>query len=256
MKRRSEPVSFARRRARKRYVLNAKRFILSALFVMLLVELGVAAFTSPWFSIKRIRFTGNETVASNDISRRLSLRPGTNIFRIDKRAMADRVMENPVVNEVRLYRRLPDILIVRIVERTPDLILNATGAVYEVDSTGVPFRVAEHPKAGVPILSCKVPRHIVLGRPIRASSFNTARKCLLLVREKKIFQVAEITVDQSNDLCLNVRDGFQVKLGRPEQLSAKLDMAARVVEQIPEFRQRGAYIDLTVPEAPALKYKE
>jgi len=253
---RPRPASVPRRRHRKRRVINVKRLILSVLLILLAVEVTVAAFTSPWFSIKGVRFAGNETIASKDIRRQLDLRPDANIFRINKRAIARRVMANPVVKEVRLYRRLPDTLVVRIEERKPDLVLNARGAMYEVDSAGVPFRAVKHAKAGLPVLSCKAPGRVVLGRRIRASSFGTARNCLLLVREKKIFQVAEITVDQNNDLCLNVRDGFQVKLGRPEQLSAKLNMAVRIVEQIPEFRQRGAYIDLTVPEAPALKYRE
>jgi len=248
--------SFPRSKHRKRRVINVKRLILSLLLTLLAVEVTVAAFTSPWFGIKKVRLIGNETIASRDILRRLDLRPDSNIFRISKRAMARRVMGNPVVKEVRFYRRLPSALIVRITERAPDLTLNAAGRMYEVDSAGVPFRAVRRAKSEAPVLSCKVPRRIVLGRPIRASSFGVARKCLLLVREKKIFQVTEITVDQNNDLCLNIRDGFQVKLGRPEQLSAKLNMAARIVKQIPEFRQRGAYMDLTVPEAPALKYKE
>jgi hypothetical protein len=50
-----------------------------------------------------------------------------------------------------------------------------------------------------------------------------------------------------------VSDEFEIRLGRPEQLKDKLDIAAKALLQVPELRSRGGYIDVTCVESPVLK---
>jgi cell division protein FtsQ len=183
----------------------------------------------------------------------LNLPKDTNIFLINKQALEQRVENEPAVKEVRLYRRLPNTLIVRVIERKPELILETSKALYEVDSEGVPYRIAKKVDSSLPLITCGMVGSIRLGQQLRTPEFLIARNCLLLAKNKKMFNVAKLSVDQSQELCLNVRDGYQVKLGRPEQLSEKLDIAAQAVAQIPEFRERGEYVDVSCPEAPAIK---
>lgn len=244
------------KRRRKRYRINAKRLIISLGLLALLVELIAVALTSPWFSVRKVKIEGNRLLPSARILALLELPPDSNIFLVKKQPLERRVARSPVVKDVRVRRRLPDTLIVQISERKRDLVLRTPTANYEVDASGVPFRTVAQPGTGVPVISCALQRRPVLGRPIREKRFLSARNCLLLVRAKKIFRVSEITVDPAGDLCLNDRDGFQVKLGRPEQLSEKLDKAALAVEQLPEFREHGEYIDVTCAEAPALKFDD
>jgi len=245
-----------RKGRRKRYSVNRKRLALSFLLLLLVGEFVFAALTSPVFSIKRVKVMGNRMVPASEVVRRLNLPANTCIFRIDKQAMAGRVCENPVIKRVTLHRALPRTLVVRVTERRPDFLLKTSAGVYEVDSSSVPFRLVDKVDARLPVIECGLPRRPVLGRKLTGSTLNSARKCLLLAREKKSLRVAKITVDQNNDLCLNVRDGFEVRLGRPEQLSKKLDIAAQSVEQIPELRQRGEYLDVTCPDAPAMKVRD
>lgn len=244
------------RRRRKRHVVNKMRLAVSAVVLILVVELTVVALTSPLFAVKKVRVVGNKTVPSAEILRALRLSSDSNIFLVNKQQVAAKLEGNPVINHVRLRRRLPGTLIVAVVERKPRLILETGGVLYEVDSWGVPFRVVKRLNGKLPVISCAVPGRIALGKPIYAAAFDVARECLLLAQEKKIAGLLKITVDQNRDLCLNVRDEFQVKLGRPEQLSEKLDIAVQVREQIPEFRQRGEYIDVATPEAPAFKLRK
>lgn len=245
-----------RRVRRKRYIVNAKRLMLCILLILLAVEVALAAYTSPWFYVKHKRVVGNKTVSSSEILDRLQIPHNCNIFALNKREAESRLAGDSVVKEVRLYRRPPNTLIIRVVERMPDLVLSTGGKLYEVDSSAVPFRVVDEADARLPVLSCEVRERIILGQPLDDAAFNTGRNCLLLARAEKKLRVAKLTVDPKNYLCLNTTDGFQVKLGRPEQLSEKLDIAARAVEQIPEFSKSGQYIDVTCVEAAALKLAE
>ena len=243
-------------RRRKRYVFNIKRLILSGLLLSLVIEVVIAAFNSPWFYVRHIRPTGNSIIPSAEVRKRLNIKKDDNIFLIDKSVLTKRIVENPVVKDIQLHRRLPDTLIVKVIERKPDLILSTRETLYEVDSMGVPFRIVKSGNENLPVIFCEVPGRITLGKPLHGSTFDVARKCLLLAREKKIFHITNLIVDQSGNLCLNVRDGYQVKLGKPYRLADKLYNAALTVEQIPEFRQHGEYVDVSVPEAPALKFEE
>lgn len=242
-----------RRQRRKRYVINVKKLVLSFLLLLLAGEITWAAFSSPWFYVTKIKPIGNRLMSSKEVKERLNLPNHTNIFVIKKRTLISGVKKNPVVKDVRLYRLLPGTLIVQVIERKPVFVLSIGEKLYEVDHSGIPFRSVKNAYSALPVISCNVPCVIVGKRP-NSSVFNTAMECLLMAQKMK-FRVVKLSVDQSQDLCLNIRDGYQVKLGRPDRLVDKLDVAARTVDQIPEFRQRGEYIDVSCPEDYAFKLK-
>lgn len=244
------------RRRRKRRALRMKRLVLSLIVLALGAELVAVAMTSPQFEIEKLKLIGTRVVPTSQVLRELSFLKGSNIFKVDERKVAGLLKKNPIIADVRVHRRLPRTLIVSVTERKPHLILKTRGALYDVDRSGIPYRTVGQVDARLPLISCAVSNKIIPGRPLSSPAFKTARRCLLIAQTKKVFRPAKITVDQSGHLCLNVRDEFEVKLGTPEQLSRKLDLAEQVVEQVPEFRQRGMYIDVTCPDASALRLTE
>ncbi len=255
MQRRPASTPVTRRRHHKHYKVNIKRLALALLLMSLTAELVWAAFTSPYLYVKNKKVTGNVTVSTSEILGRLAISPKTNIFRVRARNARARLLRNPVISDVELHRSLPSTLIVNVTERTTDFMLSCRGKLYEIDSTDVPFRMAKQVDPHMSIVYCDF-SGIVLGKQITDSSFVNASKCLILAREKHIPQVVKIAVDQNGDLCLNVSDGFEIRLGRPERLAEKLGIAAKMLNQYPELRQRGGYINITCVEAPAFKLND
>lgn len=249
-RRRAKPVrKRADRRQRKHYSINAPRLILSLLLVLLMGEALIAVFTSPWFDINRVRVYGRNTVASKFVAAETRVPEKSNIFRFNTRDMARRLGRDPVVERVTVSRRLPDTLVVRITERKAILVLKTHRKLYEVDDMHIPFRIVAQPNPKLPMISCIVPQRIVLGKPIKTSAFLTAVECLQLATQEKKFLVGKITVDQNNDLCLNVRDGLLIRLGQPQHIEDKLDKAKQTMELGTDLE----YVDVTCPEAPAFK---
>lgn len=161
-----------------------------------------------------------------------------------------------MIKKVVVRRQLPDTIVVELFERRAELTLKTQGRLYEVDPYGIAFRVVGHAMPGVPVVSCSVPGPITLGKQVKATIFLTARRSLQLAEQEKGFRVAKITIDQNNDLCLNVRDGVGIRLGQPERLDEKLEVARRLVEQVAEVRNGAEYVDVTCLEAPAFKLKK
>ncbi len=252
-RRRTRPVRKpVTRRQRKHYSINAPRLILSLLLILLAGEAVLAVFTSPWFEISRVRTYGRRTAAAQFVKKNTQVPEKSNILRFDTRGMAARLCRDPIIERVTVSRRLPDTLVVRITERKARLVLKTHRKHYEVDEMHVPFRIVAEPNPRLPLLVCRVPERIVLGRPIKTHAFLIAANCLRVATQEKKFLVGKITVDQNNDLCLNDRDGLLIRLGQPQDIEDKLEKAMQTIDLVPDLD----YVDVTCPEAPAFKPKQ
>jgi cell division protein FtsQ len=240
---------------KRRRTVNGKRLALAIVLLALLIEVGIAAFTSPWLDVKRIQVIGIKTIPSADILSHINLGPHANIFRLHKRAIESDIRLNPVVAMVEIHRRPPGTIVVMITERKASFLLESRGTLFQVDASGVPFRLVGDNPGGLPIIAYELSHGVILGRSLKNPQFIGAMQALAIAREKKISRVSRISVDQTGDLCLNVSDEFDIKLGRAEQLPDKLGTAAQVIDQYPDLRKHGGYLDFTCAEAPALKLK-
>lgn len=245
-----------RPKRRRRHTANHKRVVIVILMLLLCGALGAVALTSPYLYVKKTQVLGVKTIATNDILERAHIGNASNILRIRKGAITARVKTNPVVREVKIYRRLPDTVILRVQERKPVYLLDTGSAKFIVDMTGIPFRRVKGTVAGLPVIAYSMPKPPVLGKPIRAEGFTAAMESFRLVKQRNIEGVGKITVDQSSYLCLNISEGFVVKLGRPEHLAEKIGIAAQTMKRIPDLAEHGEYLDITCLEAPAVKMKD
>lgn len=252
----TQPSAARRRRRQKHRVIHWKRLALIVLLLMLTAEFLVAAYTSPWFYVRHTRVEGNVTIPVKDILGRVRIPAKSNIFLVKDKAIRKSVMANPVVLDARIHRRLPGTLVIKIVERKPSLILNTGGALYQIDASGVPFRITKQAGPKLPTILYAMPDRVILGKQIDSPIFNASVESLALAHRYGITRTGKITVDQNDDLCLNVRDGVEVRLGRPEQLARKIEIAAEYAKQSPNFWQHIKYIDVTCPEAPAYSPKD
>lgn len=252
----SESYMRSERKQHKKCVIKWGRLLSVVLLVALTIEVASALLTSPYFSIRKISVSGNKSLSTAQVIRTLDKFKGSNIFRIDKREIVNRLKENPVIKGARVFRRLPNGLFVHVIERKPDAILSVNGKLYLLDSSGIPYRPISQEDRRLTIILCNNLSAVRIGKCISAPEFRVARQCLLQVRKEKLPKITEIYVDQNDGLCLNTRDGFKVILGQPDQIIQKIHEAARVIREIPDFRTKGEYVNVSSPGNPAYKLEE
>ena len=103
--------------------------------------------TSPWwarialsrlsfFQLRRIEIEGLRYLAPDDVASRLKVDTTQSIW-IDMDPVAERVMAHPQVADVRLRRKLPGTLVVRVTEHTPVAVVSTRTGFQVLDARGV-----------------------------------------------------------------------------------------------------------------------
>jgi cell division protein FtsQ len=105
----------------------------AALLILFIPLFGVSVF----FRIARIEVTGASKYSAEEIIRVSRLETGDNLIFADHDAAARRIRaEMPYVNEVKITRRLPDVLAIEIRESVPIAAVTAEGRLWVIDSGG------------------------------------------------------------------------------------------------------------------------
>lgn len=232
-----------------------RRAIMAVLLTILIIEIGIVLLTSPYFHIKTVIVTGNRTIPDARIVEAANIQPDTNIFRIMTKPIKESILANPVIEYVEIHRKIPSEIIIEVRERQTYSILDTGEKLYEIDRYNMPFRVIDKPSENLPIIMYAMKKKVLLGKEITDAVFIAAQRCIGLCGSESGLRISKVVVDRNDELCLNIHDGFIVKIGRPTDLDQKISIASQVIRQIPDFAKNGEYIDVTVPEVPAVKYK-
>jgi cell division protein FtsQ len=129
----------------------------------------------PYFQVAEVVVEGNLHLGREDVLAAIDLEPRANLLTLDLARLAARLGAHPWVKEATLQRRLPDRLVVRLVERAPAAILLAQSA-YLVGGDGVILGEVEEGEApsGVPVLRAPAGRRYAVGERVAPQELNEA----------------------------------------------------------------------------------
>jgi hypothetical protein len=249
-----------KRAVRNRRRVNVPKLLLGWATAVLVVECVAAALFSPRLWVKRIIVEGNRNVPSQVILSRLKMGDQQNIVRLPVQKLRAAITSEPEVETTEIRR---DFLhaVVRVVvkERTPwACVQTAENICYTIDQKLVPFRMADVPPVGLPLLkmsgaSGKVP----LGKPMVAPGLSHLSRCLNWARGRTDFPLDAVTIDSEVKLCLNRAGGARFLLGSGQDLDRKLKSLETLLEQRSELRSATdvAYVNLVAYDAPAVRMR-
>ncbi len=126
------------------------------IFFSIIVGLVVltAGFTStlPYFYVKNIQVEGLNRLKASEILQEVKILPNTSIFYLNVDKIFNKIKSKPLVKEVKIKRKLPSTLIIKITERVPFAYVKKNGKVWEIDEEGIVLKVAED-KESFPLIS-------------------------------------------------------------------------------------------------------
>ena len=139
-----EPETEEEREARGRKWRILLRVFLVLLLLALLAGGVYLALTSEWFNVKKIAVEGNEYYSNKEIINMSGIEKGGNIFTaVDTGKATDNLERDPYFAKVRISRKLPDTIRIRVSERTQVAAVKYGGKFVVIDKDGFVLRISE-----------------------------------------------------------------------------------------------------------------
>ena len=239
-----------RNRRRPNYLLFFCVFVLFSA-----ITAGVSyVFTTPKLHISKVDVKGVHLADAGIINKAAHRAIGRNILLLRTRPIIRNVSSLSEIRLVKMGRRFPDKVWLRVWERTTAAALITKNGCFLTDSDGFVFHKVSKPPSGVPTVQVVGERELRVGKMAGSPSVKCAIDVLRIARLKAI-KLNEISVDPRGDICLNMDSDFCVKLGQPDDIARKMSLLRNALVNRPSIVRDGAYIDLSCPSAPVWKPK-
>lgn len=248
--RRSDAVRHRKNRPRPNYLL------LFCIFVLVVSVTGsiTYALTTPSLNVTKVDTKGVHLADIKAIEQAESETVGHNIILVRTAPTLKNVSRLSEVKTVKMGRRFPNRLWLRVWERKPSAALESNGAFYLVESDGFVFHRLTTQPARVPVVHVTGRESLKPGKMVASQGIKCAMEVLTLARRDEI-KLDKISVDPQGRICLNMGSDFRVFLGYPDEIARKMSKLRNALAHRPSMVRDGNYIDLSCPTAPAWRPK-
>ncbi|MGH2629724.1 MAG: cell division protein FtsQ/DivIB [Actinomycetota bacterium] len=236
----SHRVEQAHRRSLRRWA------IASGIGVALVTGSVSLSYTS-LFGARSIRVTGEERIGPRRVLKIAGIGEDTNLVHLDERAAEARLKGEPWILDATVMVDLPSTIRVRILERTPVLVLAEGGSRTLVSADGVVLGAAPRGTA--------FPEMVVEpGSEPGVSGLRSAADAVASMAPSLRARVASVGISDDGELSMVVDGGVEVRYGSSGDTAAK----AQALQAILSFAGREdkvlLAIDVSAPGAPTARF--
>ncbi|WP_251093009.1 FtsQ-type POTRA domain-containing protein [Streptomyces sp. Caat 7-52] len=233
--------------------LRVRTIIILAVLVLLLgAGASWALYGSQWLRVRHVSVSGTLVLTPAEVRRAAAVPVGVPMVSVDTDAIEARLRRKlPRIDTVDVVRSWPHGIGLKVIERTPVLLVRKGGDFVEVDDEGVRFATVPQAPKGVPALelsaSRKGPgaasfRRFGTGRLVRAAVRVAGDLPASVARATRAVQVRSYDA-----ISLQLADGRTVAWGSDEDGRAKARALTALMKAVPGAR----HFDVSVPTAPA-----
>lgn len=220
--------------------------IASGIGVVLITGSVTLSYTSV-FGARSIHVSGEERIGPRRVLKLAGVGEGTNLLHLDTRAAEARLEGEPWILDAIVTVELPSTLRVRVVERTPVLVLNDGGRRELVSADGVVLGGAP-PETSLPEMVLEP------GSEFDAGAVRAAADAVAAMEAPLRSQVASVGVADDGELSMVVEGGVEVRYGSVGDAAAK----AQALRAILSFAAREGKVllavDVSAPSAPTARF--
>ncbi|CAM5329829.1 MULTISPECIES: cell division protein FtsQ/DivIB [Streptomyces] len=227
-----------------------------AALAALLVLLGAGSvwvlYGSTWLRVEHVSVSGTRVLTPAEVRRAAAVPVGKPMISADMDAIEARLRQKlPRIDTVEVVRSWPHGISLKVIERTPVLLIRKGADFVEVDDDGVRFATVAQAPNGVPMLRLSASRTGPGAASFRR--FGTDRLVREAVRVAGDLPAAvakaarNVHVRTYDDITLELAGGRTVEWGSGEQGRAKARALTALMKASPSAR----HFDVSVPTAPA-----
>ncbi|WP_028307446.1 cell division protein FtsQ/DivIB [Desulfitibacter alkalitolerans] len=237
------------------------RFMQTTVIVLLLALFLFLFIQSSFFNCKEAIIAGNEWLDKEYILENANVPIGNNLFYIDEKHIEDRLRVLPMIQEVKVEKRLPGTLYIYIKEREPASLVVAQEKFILVDIKGFYIQDVESIRefSNLPLITGLVlEENLPYGQKIDNKALKAALELSEQIWDENSIYFNEINVSSGeNDIWLYTNEGIMVKIGDSKNIHEKLAVFEKLYLK---QREEGnlsllEYIDISFAGLPVIKYK-
>ncbi|GAA3904391.1 cell division protein FtsQ [Streptomyces lacrimifluminis] len=233
------------------------RTVVILALALLVVGGGVlwVLYGSRWTRVERVSVSGAGVLTQAQVREAAEVPVGEPLVSVDTDAIESRLLRKlPRIDSVEVTRSWPHGIGLKVVERTPVLIVESTGnggKYAEVDAKGVRFATVSDAPKGVPVLELTLSRTGSQAASLRRfGSDRLVREAVRVAGDLPgavARAVRTVEVRSYDSVSLELGDGRTVVWGSGEKGGAKARALTALMKAAPGAR----HFDVSVPTAPA-----
>jgi len=228
----------------------------SVFFILLVVVAAYVLLQSPFFQVKKIVVSGNRQLKSEEIISYSGITTGANIFKLNLSQSEQKLKMVPLLKDAALERKLPDKIVIHVVERKAVALIAAKDNFIKVDADGVYLQKGDIASSALPVITGLNVALDGPGKPVKSQYLPVALEALAKLPKSLILNTSEIHINDDGQLWLYTMNGVQGRLGLPKEIEYKGIVFQQVLNSLKQTGGEIQYIDLSNPRVPVVKYSK
>lgn len=250
---------------KKRKLKKLKIFLFLIIIIVLIIGIiyGLLAFSkSPFFNIAEIKVNilNNNKLTSSEVKSLSQISIGQNIFSINKTEIASNIKTNSYVEAVNISKKLPNTIVLKIEERTPEFQFLKDDQYIYLDYQGYLLEQNSQ-KMDLPVIVGYKTTDFTLGSKVVPQDLDQLKNIPQIFSEAEkaglSSEITTIDISDDNDYILNLDNQHKkVHLGDISSLSEKMAYAKEIMDKEHDFEgEIFVNVDLNKGEFPFFREK-
>lgn len=214
-----------------------KRRFMFLVFLVLVATCVYFIFRTSIFNINEVIVKGNEQIETEKVILASGIEKGINIFKLNKSAVIENIKMHPYVKEVRVFRKLPDKIVIDIVERKEAFIVKTMNTFVYVDEEGIILNVlSEKNNLDISELNGFSINNVIIGNNLKLEDEISTSDILNFIdrcsKASILNQISIIKKDKEDELVITLKNGINIEFGNLKEIEHKLAFIKSILEDL------------------------
>lgn len=211
---------------------------------------------SPYFIVGTVVVEGNKYITVEDVLQVAGVPEQVNIFRLKTADIKERLMSDLRVAEVKVDRRFPATISIRVTERQPLAFVASQYGFVEIDRQGMVMAAFKNLKEiKVPVITGVRLGNVYVGDQVNNPGLFCVLTYLAALDELTLNQLSEVNIKSPDELVAYTIDSIGIRVGDNQRLPEKALLTGEILQEIATKKLAVEYIDLNY-KSPIIKLRD
>jgi len=216
------------------------------IFFLLSTLIFIILFKTNYFEISDVIVSNNLQLSKDEIVSYSGVHIGDNTFKIKMSEVREKILKTPFIKDVIIKRKLPDKLLIEVVERRKIAAISYMGLYFFVDNEGI-ILYTSHEIDNTYIIEGFEFESFIEGEKIKVKNDEDLKKVIALcsLLENSDLAIKPKIACNGGNIILYLNDNFKVNFGRGENISHKFTVFKAIYKDLTAKNVDSGVIDIS-----------